>query len=468
MDDITALPYNPTGSFIDVVAIPVDKRKSRSKSRRDNSDPSASHAIRRSESKRNKKKSADKIILPVNEMELALLEEGKLEEIKPREIGLIVSSESEVSDAAPAIPEVPRISVPLSQTRSRRAHHPIPSPTPTRQPRIAPLQDIGISHLKKENMEYFDSYLEFRNHEVDDAFCKFYALTHGFQSGCALVALPYLALIVSIFAINFTDAVNRAAFFLALIAVIQAIVLIAVGIYLYKHWELTNEYEKLSPSTTQSVSGSREASGRMVDNPQYSNSLFEEVSRHHDIHDVCVSKATWLGRYAALAEVCMISMLTTWCIGVALTETCKNFCVSEVPVLGIIFLWIVPLHMTLTTCVRWPLTFVCELISKLAILLSFTASHHFTASTINVVPLMSVFMVWSGLWLPLVYYVNRRYLNHFRTSESLVRVIDHYKTHKSDDHFDMWESFVDEDQPPRANDDFFNIFEDLEASEIQA
>ena len=283
--------------------------------------------------------------------------------------------------------------------------------------------------MHRKTLEYFDFTLEFKVKAVESLYVRFNSLAHSFQSCVILTALPYLLFILSVLSMTFSYSRIYVEWFTIVCASTQIFVLITLVAYTRSVWLIHIHYASIISSKMSRKQGSREDdhSGErtMVSNPYYEKSLYADVVKHKDKRKVDYEKSISVSRLAGLLELSLVVMLSVWILSSVSIEECPDFCYNNIPIIGLLFLWMVPLHFSLTTCIRWLYTAVFELISKLIIVVAVVNTDAKSTNSI-LMQLIFVSLFWVGLWCPLLYYVSRKPLNDYRSSEAYMRVIDKY------------------------------------------
>lgn len=273
--------------------------------------------------------------------------------------------------------------------------------------------ESGTNRQREVTFHYLGWSLEFTDERVETRYIKFLALNHSYEISCTLVALPYFCLVICVIVFNFIIPIDTLpTVYLVICTVLEAIAALCLVIYMRKLQGLTKEKVYNVSSAASVVSKSE--TGTI--NPLYETALFEEVLKYSKTF-ACESNAAILcSRLAGLTELTLILLLATWLIGNAVVE---QSLLSIPCLLAIAFLWIIPLHMALTTSVRLVVTLCCEFASKCAILAAFVLVQDSSFSQNTVLTIFFTALVWLSFWIPLLYYVCRKLLKGFMNAEVL-------------------------------------------------
>jgi hypothetical protein len=257
---------------------------------------------------------------------------------------------------------------------------------------------------------------------VEELFTKHLALQHDLKRSCLLIALPYCSLFIMILSINYGNSHGLEPTLLITCTIFQVLSFCFLLLYLVKLLDLKTS-RRPEAVDTEDIEVNRSG---FVNNPYFDELLFGS-SRYDERDVVDPRKAFVLGCYALLFETSVIVLLAVWTVGSALTRSCPDFCSSDMPVLGIFFLWVTPLHMAVVANVRWPATLFLDISSKLCIALAFFVKADVDALDKFVLEVICLVLMWCGIWLPLLFYVHKNVLRAFQSYERYYRVVQFYK-----------------------------------------
>ena len=274
------------------------------------------------------------------------------------------------------------------------------------------------SDMKLKSLSFSFLYLEFTSKLVESNYRKHSAIAKECKF-TALLVIPYLCLLISSTAFEQTS--SQYAHYpniLLAFGVVDAVTLLTMLCTIFAIRKLQIEH---SQYTKQSLGSKLEAI-----RTYFSVSLLGLVSERKSTRGINITKVIWVERYATFLELVLIIALSLRVVGVSVANACFAVCAEQVPLIPLIFLWLLPLHLSVITTIRWTTTCVFEMLSKFAILIAFFATLSAELTSTRVIQIVSALLFWFLLWFPFLYLINSNMLRRFQESEGFVRVIDHY------------------------------------------
>ena len=296
------------------------------------------------------------------------------------------------------------------------------------------------SLLCKSDLSYSEIYLSFKNAQLDTKYQKYSSYSRPFFTTLCWVAFPYFLVNVSILSVNVGSVFQMTTFAIVLCSLLQLINLVTMSTYLLYLYFVHSDMNHHRDSSVNTDDLNRMET---ADNPYLQHLPFQEVSKFDNLQSEAhpQGKAIMLQRLSLAFATSTLVMIGTWCILMAAYKFCPGFCVNNVPSFGIFFLWIIPFHFSVFTCIRGFPAFILELLSKFIVYFAFLIQFEGGNTSNEIVFLVITFLLWIGFWLPLIYSCNRQQLQHFYDIEAFHRIIKHYELRNSPNSASIFERY---------------------------